>query len=306
MQPQNTIKNAIYLKGIDCFGGNIVETILKPAEEDTGIVFQTQKGDIQAKLEYASPYKASISLNNGQVKLVNVEHMLATLYAYGIDNALVEVKRIPSKSFEFLKKIHLATDFEVLPIFPEREKTLCDKLDEVGIEKQKKDGKMFKLDDSVISYNLSFHPMKQGLIIEATTDYPVPGEQSLELGINPQTYRDELSRSRPYAKHVKTWIPLQMANILASLLNPSFGIGHGFDDSNVFLPVKTRKEWYEKQPYPRGDEITRHTIVDRLGAIALLDGRFEGVRIATKYSGHENDLNFLKTRINSALIYTRG
>ncbi|MBI2655115.1 UDP-3-O-acyl-N-acetylglucosamine deacetylase [Candidatus Woesearchaeota archaeon] len=303
MSLQNTIGASIHLVGVECYGGNYVETIIKPAQEDTGVIFQTKKGDIRAKLDYASQSRSSILLNNGRVQILNVEHILATLYAYEIDNALIEVRRIPSRSFRFLSELGLATDVEVVPIFEDREKTLCDKLDEAGVEQQHKERVTLKIDKPVYTERLSFEPIDTGLILVATTNYPIPGEQTVSIQLTPQSYRDELSRSRPYAKHAPLWLPKKLASAIAAVMFPSFGIWHGFDNSKVFLPVKNEDEWYKSQRYASGDEITRHTIVDRLGALALLEGRLEGVRVLAKYSGHANDLRVLREQRPNLLLH---
>ena len=54
MPLQNTIHDSIELVGREYYGGNLVSMVLKPAEEDTGVVFQTPNGKIEAKLGYAS------------------------------------------------------------------------------------------------------------------------------------------------------------------------------------------------------------------------------------------------------------
>ena len=294
MSLQNTIRKEFTLVGIERLGGNLVELNFKPAMDDTGIIFQTQWGDIKARLEYALPSTNSILLRNESVSVLNVEHVLATLFAYEIDNVVIGVNRKPSRSFRLLKELGLATKVEVIPYFEECEKTLCDKLDEVGIKQQEKVRKVLKLDKPLYTDRLSFEPIEEGLVIVAITDYSIPGTQILELRVNPILYRDEVSRSRPYAKQVPVWMPQKLASIIASFVYPTYGIGHGFANSTLLMPVRTRDEWYRSQLYPKGDEITRHTILDRLGALALLDGKLEGVRVIAQYSGHANDIRVLK------------
>lgn len=292
MQLQNTLRNEIRLMGIEPYGGNLVMITIKPAEEDVGILFQTPNGDIQAKLNYASESRSSILLDNGRTQVINVEHILATLYAYGIDNALIELKRMKSKSFELLEGFGLATKVEVVPVFGQRERTLCDRIEEVGLEQQTRERSLLGIAQPAFKNKLYFSPIARGLVITATTNYKIPGKQEFTAEITPQTYKDRLSKSRPYAKHVPVWMSTKLASAIASLANPSFGIGHGYENTNVFLPVRTANEWYQQEIYPA--EIARHTIVDRLGALALLDGRLEGVRVIARFSGHANDLIILR------------
>lgn len=296
MSLQNTLRSPIRLTGIEPYGGNAVNVTISPAEENAGIVFQTPRGDVKANLYYASASRNSILLDNGRVKVINVEHILATLYAYGIDNALIRLERLPSRSFKFLSMLGVASDVAVVPNNGAREKNLCDMIDDAGLEQQKAERTTLGVKNSFGNGMLWFEPAGTGLAVAVTTNYPIPGEQSFELQINAVSYRDELARSRPYAKGIPAWMPLIMADAIASFWYPTFGIDHGHNASNVFLPVRTKKEWHAQETSPA--EIARHTIVDRLGALALLDGRLDGVKVTARYSGHVNDLMVLKENIS--------
>ena len=92
---QSTIKNKFELVGYEPYGGNIVKVGFYPADSDTGIVFSTKKGSIVASLDHASQYKSSVLLRDGDLGVLHVEHLLATLYAYGVDNLRVNVERQP-------------------------------------------------------------------------------------------------------------------------------------------------------------------------------------------------------------------
>jgi len=48
MRNQRTLRNAFVLHGIEPYGGCEVQFIMSPAPKDTGRVFQTKKGSVQA------------------------------------------------------------------------------------------------------------------------------------------------------------------------------------------------------------------------------------------------------------------
>ena len=301
MQLQRTIKKDICYDGIDFYGGNKVNVYLRPSEADTGIVFRTGNGHVGANISYASASQCSILLKNGSAAAIHVEHILATLFAYGIDNAFIDLVRVPSRSFSFLNRVGLATNIEVAPVSDDREVTLCEKIEEIGVEIQSRERRLLTLDAPVYTEKLSFEPINgDGLVIKATTDYPIPGEESLEVLITPETYKSQLARSRMYAKHLKFGVHSRIASAVASLVYPSFGIGHGFTPSTVFLPARTLEEWREQENVP--SEIAAHTIVDRLGALALLDGRLDGVKVTTRFSGHKNDLYVIRNFLLPNLV----
>jgi len=75
--------------------GNRVNMAFLPAAPNTGIRFRRVdlegKPEIEARVENVVDTTRSTTLGKGNVKLHTVEHVLATLAGYGIDNAIVEL-----------------------------------------------------------------------------------------------------------------------------------------------------------------------------------------------------------------------
>ena len=92
---QRTLKNAIKATGIGLHTGQKVYLTLKPAPEDSGIVFRRVDLDpaveIPAKAENVGDTLLSTSLIKGEVKVSTVEHLLSAMAGLGIDNAIVEL-----------------------------------------------------------------------------------------------------------------------------------------------------------------------------------------------------------------------
>lgn len=296
MQHQHTIREPITVSGLEPYGGNTVDIEINPADEDTGIIFETPRGSIKADIDHASQKRSSITLSNGRVELSVVEHFLATLYAYGIDNATISIHQRPSRSYRILQISGLANKASVLPTLPDRQRTLCERLEEVGTKQQTKTRRVKRITNPIHTKRLQFEPIEgDDLLITAITDYPIPGEERHTLTVTPNNYREQVAASRAHMKHLKyipRFVPDAFISVATSLAYPSFGVGHGYDEKTFFLPPKTLKEWREAEIYQ--EEIARHTIVDRLGAIALLGERLEGVHITTRFSGHRNDIDVLK------------
>lgn len=298
MTLQQTLVKRVNYIGREFYGGNDVEVGIEPADENEGILFDTKRGVVKSRLENAEQSRSSILLKNGSARVIHVEHLLATLFAYGIDNAIVRLRRIPTRSFRFLERFGIATDIEVVPVSQDRELTLCNLIDSCGLQEQLGERRMLNIDGPICTEKLQFEPIDEGLVIKATTNYSAIGEQHAQFEITPKNYKDGLSQSRAYAKHIPAGAPFWLASLGAALAYPSFGIGHGFTHSTVFLPVGTEGEWRAQEIYPA--EIARHSIVDRLGAIALMDGRLDRVKVTVKYSGHANDIRVLRN-INDRL-----
>ena len=92
---QRTLKNAIKATGIGLHTGQKVYLTLRPAAEDTGIVFRRvdlePAVEIPAKAENVGDTLLSTSLVKGEVKVSTVEHLLSAMAGLGIDNAIVEL-----------------------------------------------------------------------------------------------------------------------------------------------------------------------------------------------------------------------
>ncbi|MBW3013151.1 UDP-3-O-acyl-N-acetylglucosamine deacetylase [Candidatus Woesearchaeota archaeon] len=302
MQRQRTIASKFDLYGRCFYSGNTVKATFFPAGADSGIVFNTTFGEVKASLDNAVPCRRSILLREGKAAIINVEHVLATLFAYDIDNAYIMVRRVPpfngSPLGQYISFNTCLTSTEVFPNTGEEELTLCSLLEDMGSVVLDKERRLATVERPFVTEKLSFHPFVKSLMMHATTVYPPVGEQVFETEINGESYKKELAGARRYAEHLKyfkfmpDWMAHRIGSFLTNFVNPTYGLGHGFNKRNVFLPTKTIEEWYSQEKCPA--EIARHTIVDRLGAIALLDRRLEGVRCVMKFSNHVNDINVLR------------
>lgn len=294
---QHTLKKDIAYEGVTLLGGCPVEVRISPTNANRGITFFTPTGSVHADLRSASSYKRYSILLEDQSRggrVLQPEHFLATLFAYGIDNADVTLRRRPTRSYNLMKALGLATDIELIPVFDDRELSLCKKIEEAGLEKQDVPRRHIYVNGKVGTAKLFFEPREQGgLEIEAETDYLLPGREALTVEIAPENYRDQLAASRMSSKVYRPWMPDWAARAIVSFWNPAFGIGTGFSRKTVFLPTRTKEEWHQQDRYGYG-ELARHTIVDRLGAIALLDGRLDSTYVRARFSSHRNDLETLK------------
>ena len=112
---QNTINSAIYFNGVGIHSGKAVNMTLFPADDDFGIVFKRTDLD---KNNYIKVTSENIDFSKYCSKLKNkhgvyvstVEHLLATLHAFDINNILIEINspELPAmdgSSLEFTKKI---------------------------------------------------------------------------------------------------------------------------------------------------------------------------------------------------------
>src|SRR5690554_8140589 len=96
MIKQRTIKQPIATTGVGLHKGNKVQLTLRPAPVNTGLVFRRvdlkPAVDIPANAEFVRDTRMCTCLiNDDNVRVSTVEHLLAAVAAMGIDNLYVEV-----------------------------------------------------------------------------------------------------------------------------------------------------------------------------------------------------------------------
>lgn len=97
MNKQHTIKQSVSISGIGLHSGNAVNVKLKPAEEYTGIVFHRTDvspgaGSITVCASAVCDYQLCTQIKNEHnVKVGTVEHIMAALFALGVDNIIIEL-----------------------------------------------------------------------------------------------------------------------------------------------------------------------------------------------------------------------
>jgi len=303
MANQQTLGNSIRISGKEPYGGGYVTLNILPANPGYGIIFKALGRNIPATLENASTARHAISLKNDGAEITHVEHVLAGLYACGIDNAWVNVERSSKpRAYTLSRKLGLLGNVEVVPNIGGVTKELCDKIKDAGIEKQSKKRKLLRLKKEInLECKLIIQPMdKEGLDIMAYTNYKTIGHQSKQISITPEEFK-EISMARSYARLVK-WTYQTPAKLVFNdtvrsaiagvVSHPYFGLGHGFSKEHVFIPELTKKAWKDAEIVE--DEIAAHKIIDMVGALALLKGRLEGVKVTCNGDNHAMDVNFLR------------
>lgn len=95
MLQQQTLREPVSYAGVGLHSGNRVNMTFLPAPANSGLRFRRidldGKPEIEARIENVSDTTRSTTLCKGNVKIHTVEHVLATLAGFGIDNAVIEL-----------------------------------------------------------------------------------------------------------------------------------------------------------------------------------------------------------------------
>lgn len=294
---QTTLKKSIRITGTEAFGGNKVNVTFHPAAPNTGIVFELPNGTIPANINYAQtsgPFNFTFLLKKGDAELLCSEHILATTYAIGIDNTRIQIDRIPSRNFKTLEKLGWSTKRQAVPYFPPNlERALYETIKKTGLVEQNIPRKILRLEEEVGNERLSIKPIASNdLILTTITDYKKIGEQTASTTITPENYK-EFSSARAYMKIIPHWAPESLLKTLGGIFfYPHHGLKSGMSSELNFRQTKTAEQWKAQEKMP--NEIAYHTIIDKLGALALLQGRLQGMHVTSKFSNHKNDIKVLK------------
>src|SRR5438046_4470333 len=92
---QHTVGKSASLSGTSLHTGEKVSLKLNPAPADHGIKFKrTDLQDepiIDARIDNLKTVERATTIGEGSVRLHTVEHVLAALWAMGVDNAILEM-----------------------------------------------------------------------------------------------------------------------------------------------------------------------------------------------------------------------
>ena len=132
---QRTIQNSVSVSGVGIHTGVTTNITLKPAEANTGIKFiRTDLSDntiIKADVDNVFSTQRSTGLKNAKAEINTVEHILAAVVGFEIDNLIIEVDNIEiqildgsSKKFTELIEQTGTTELNVKKDFFEIKRTI--------------------------------------------------------------------------------------------------------------------------------------------------------------------------------------
>jgi hypothetical protein len=336
MQSQRTISDRFTLTGIEPAGGNPVQITFSPLPPNKGIVFSNSKVEVPLQKEniYAtSPFSPAqtIILRKGKKGFMNIEHFIATFLAYGIDNIGIYTDKEHSLTSYLFQYFGNARNIEVMPYLPDCQKSLCNKIEEVGIEEQNEKRKTLRMkvdrfdgkDGKLIFEKID----REGVIINSLTEYylingdVVKGSNEIEL--IPKEYKpissarsfcgaalrppskDKNSRKTGFFYGASVYVPKFVIKSLGSFLYFSYGIGHGVDETNIFYPPRSEAEWRYKENIK--DEVAAHTNIDRAGDVfavlqAIFQARPTGIKLTSRFAGHRYAIETIKNNLDKFYI----
>lgn len=278
---RRTLRSRIGFVGIGLHSGQRIRGCLAPGVSGEGIVFLRTDLDIAipARHDQVVDTRLCTMLGEGRTRIGTVEHVMAALFAHGVDDAVIELDgpEVPifdgsAEPFQFLIDCAgivthpgMARRIEVLKAVRVVE---GEGPDAAWAELWPSDGPYFEAELSI--------------------DFAAPaiGQQWASLRVSPGAFRDELAEARTFA----------LAGDVAKLREAGLALGGSLDNAVVVDGARVLNPGGLRSP----DEFVRHKLLDVVGDLALagapLSGRFVGHR-----TGHA-----LNNRLLSALFADRA
>ena len=274
---QNTVKKTVSYSGIALHTGVRAHLTIHPAPENSGIIFR--RVDIPGKPEVAAnalnvvDVRRGTTIASGNAAVSTVEHVIASLTAYSIDNAVVDM------------------DGPEPPIGDGSALPYVEILQDAGIEEQNAAPPVWSPSEPVITEegcSISVIAPHDSLKVSCMVDFPgTPlGNQYYSAEITADEFRDNIAPARTLCDYKDLEQLIAMGLVKGGSLDNAIVIHDGAIISKDGLR------------YP--DELVRHKVLDIIGDLSLI-GRRLNAHIITIKPGHATNV-IVAQKILKALV----
>ena len=273
-KPQVTIAGPVSFDGVGLHTGESGTVTFRPGAVSTGVRFV--RVDLPGKPEVlVRPENAHFDpsagrrtiLQQDQVQIHTMEHILAAVAGLGIDNLVIETTAMETPE---------PADGSAAPI--------ARLLREVGLVEQDRPKRHIKVTKPVTwsenGVELQATPYN-GFRISFTIEYdhPLVGRQTLSLDITPDSFVNEIAPARTFVLERDIEALKQAGWIKGGRIENAVVVG----ENRILNPEPLR--------FP--DEFVRHKVLDLLGDLFLLGGPLLG-HVTARRSGHQSHVAFVK------------
>jgi UDP-3-O-[3-hydroxymyristoyl] N-acetylglucosamine deacetylase len=266
-RPERTIGKSVIASGHGLHTGVKSGLILNPLPAGRGIVFAnlTTAASVPAHLDYVGSTGYATTLHGGGMTVGTVEHLLATLHAYGITNALIKVQ-------------------SEVPTMDGSAREFCQLIEQAGVEDQGGG-----VEEIVVAQPLRVAGAgDESITLEPADDFrityelvyppPIGRQEYTYVHTGPESFKAEVAPARTFGfvKDMKAMAAM--------------GLASGGRLDNCIL-VDDEKIVNTTLRFP--DEFARHKILDIMGDLYLLGRPLRG-RIVARKTGHSDNIALLR------------
>lgn len=268
---QRTLKQPVTFSGIGLHTGHEVTMTFRPAKEGSGIVFQrtdlVERPTIPASVHYVCDTRRSTTLGIGDVRVHTVEHVLAAIRAFDIDNLLIEVSNMEP------------------PIGNGSSDRFVQMIEQAGIAEQDAIQTIFQLKTPLYWSEGDIHLIAlpdSNFRISYTLHYPNSKilQAQFHTGVvNQEAFCRELASCRTFLLYEE----------VALLIDQGLIKGGSLDNAVVIKEHAV----FSREGLRFPDEMVRHKVLDVIGDLSLVGKPFAAHIIAIR-SGHGSNYQLAK------------
>ena len=276
---QRTLQRIVETQGVGLHSGKLVSLRLLPAPANTGIVFvrtDLENREIPARVEWVAQQELAMSLSRDGAQVLTVEHLLAALYATGVDNVRVELNgpEIPVFDGSSRMFLHLIDEAGVKNLAAFQSTLVVRRSVRVASPNGDRSVLVEPSDVFEVDYSIEFN-------------HALVGRQRVAIDVTEESFRNELSTARTFCflKDVEAMRSRGLA--LGGSLESAVVIGE-----SGFLSSPRMK-----------DEFVRHKALDVVGDLALLGFRLRG-RVVAQCAGHALHAELVRALLRDHAAWT--
>ena len=258
MSQQQTLNRPAEFSGIGLHSGNRVSMTFLPAPAGSGIRFRRVdlegKPEIEASVANVSETNRSTTLAKGNIKIHTVEHVLAALAGYEVDNAVIEL------------------DANEPPIADGSAREFCKMIQSAGIvplnEKREPYAVTEPIQLELGETTMALFPDAGFKITCTSADKKGRFTQFYTTAVTPKTWERELSHARTFCFYEEIEFLIKNGLIKGGSLENAVVIR---DDAVLTT-----------EPLRYTEEFVRHKMLDIVGDLSLLGRPIQGHVVAVK------------------------
>ena len=243
---QRTILREASIKGKSLHTGEEVNLTLKPASENSGVVFRRidtyGKPELKPVIELVDDLVRSTTIADGHAKVRTIEHVLSALSGCAVDNVIIEM------------------DASEPPILDGSAKHFVNLIQQAEPIEQDAEREYFVLDEPVSvtrgSSSIIALPHDEFRVTCTSADDRGIHTQHLSLDIEPETYVAQIAPARTFTIYEDIEELLRLGKIK----------GGSLDSAIIIKGDKI----VSKEPLRFKDEFVRHKMLDIIGDITLV------------------------------------
>jgi two-component system nitrogen regulation response regulator NtrX len=266
---QKTLKRSVVLSGQGLHSGMKAGLILSPLPPNSGIVFGniTTSETVPAHVDYVESTEYATSLKKGKASAKTIEHFMAVLHAYQINNLLVKIN-------------------DEIPIMDGSALDFCQLLEEAGIEEQE-----VGLDEIIIDKKYSIGDSSQNgkyILIEPHHTFTIKYLLNYPEPVGKQVYTFTLKDGQSFKSRIAPARTFGFVRDVEALEKK--GLASGGRLHNCIL-IDDEKIVNTELRFP--NEFVRHKILDLIGDFYLLGKPIKGI-VTASMTGHSDNSALLK------------